>query len=214
MSLSPAGDDPLGDIEQRKIALEAWKKVVQTQEHFNEICMKVRTLYATVMAALISVYGLLSKQPSAAVDDTIFRVDPILPISIAGVLVTALFYFTDRYWYHNLLLGAVDQGREIEERWKTAIPDISMGSKISDRSPIDLSQRPLLRWVAGWAVSDTRLKTDHKIHSDAKIEIFYKPLLYLTVAIAMGSFLLGGFKIKDSSIASHVISAGQRLLEF
>ena len=196
--------DPFNDTEYRNIAIEAWKKVVQTQEHFNEICMKVRTLYATVMAALISVYGVIVKQGGNVNSDHIITIDPIIPISFAGILATALFYFTDRYWYHNLLLGAVDQGREIEDRWSSAIPELGMGSKISARSPIDVSQRPYLCWVARWVVSDPRLKSEKKIHSDAKIEIFYKPLLFISAIIAFLSLIFGGLKFHSVCIAAMV----------
>ena len=33
-------DEPPNDAESKELAVEVWKKVVQTQEHFNEICIR------------------------------------------------------------------------------------------------------------------------------------------------------------------------------
>lgn len=201
--------NPIDDDEHRKLAVEAWKKVVQTQEHFNEICMKVRTLYATVLAAIISVYGVVIKQSPQVVQGGNVSVDAIVPVALAVTLSTALFYFVDRYWYHQLLLGSVDQGIEIEGRWANIIPEIALGSKISARSQIDMAQRPIKRRLAQVFVSDPRLKTDKKIHSDAKIELFYKPPLYVAGIIFITSLLCGGVKINSLGIGERLINFAQ-----
>jgi hypothetical protein len=196
---APAKDD----LVDREIAVEVWKKVVQTQEHFNEICMKVRTLYATVLAVILSVYGAFLKQGASALDLRYMTFSPILPISLSIILVTGLFYFVDRYWYHRLLLGAVDQGAEIEQRWANIIPEMGMGAKISERSAIDINHRPLVAWFARLFVSDKRLKENGTLHSDAKIEIFYKPVGWFALIVFVLAIFFGGLQINGRSIASY-----------
>lgn len=193
--------DPIDDHEHRMLALEAWKKVVQTQEHFNEICMKVRTLYATVIAVVLSVYGAFLKEGGAEFHLGGIDVAPIVPILIAIIIVTRLFYFVDRHWYHRLLLGAVDQGTEIENRWQSIIPEIALGSKISARSPVELANKKGLAWSLGWFVTDKRFKEGKKLHSDAKIEVFYKPIAWLGGFLLVLAVLLGGIRIQTQSIA-------------
>jgi hypothetical protein len=196
------------DAEHRALAIDVWKKVVQTQEHFNEICMKVRTLYATVIAVILSVYGAFLKEGGTAMHVSVVAVNPIVPISLAVVLVTYLFYFVDRYWYHQLLLGSVAQGAFIEKRWGEIIPEIKMGAEITAKSAIDVSKRPLLASLARVVVTDKRLKTNGKLHSDAKIEVFYKPTGLLALAVFVLTVAFGGVRVNDRTLAHYVFDAG------
>lgn len=199
---------PTDDAEHRTMAIEVWKKVVQTQEHFNEICMKVRTLYATVIAVILSVYGAFLKEGGAAMHVSLVAIDPIVPISLALVLVTYLFYFADRYWYHQLLLGSVAQGAFIEKRWGGIIPELRMGAQITAKSAIDISHRPLVASLARLVVTDERLQTNKKLHSDAKIEVFYKPIGLLALVVFLLSFAFGGVRVNERALASYVVEAG------
>lgn len=201
----------VNDAEHRALVVEVWKKVIQTQEHFNEICMKVRTLYATVVAAVLSVYGAFLRQAGDALQVQQFSISPIVPVSLAVVVVTSLFYFVDRYWYHRLLLGAVDQGKFIEDRWADVIPEIKMGAKISERSAVDLKHRPFVTWLAQRAVSDDKLKKNGSLHSDAKIEVFYKPIGAFALAVFIGAIFFRGVRIQGHSIAYHAAEAWERV---
>ena len=193
---------PMTPDENARIALEAWKKVVQTQEHFNEICMKVRTLYATVLAAILSLYGVFLKdQQSHRVSVSDVSFDPILAICFSIIVVTTLFYFVDKGWYHRLLLGAVSQGAEIERKWKSVLPEIQLGTKISEHSPVDLSGSPKLVWLLSFFVSDVRLKENSCLHSDAKIEVFYKPIRGLAFFVLVLALLFGGVEVGNRSVA-------------
>lgn len=207
-------DEAAGDVENKKLVIEVWKKVVQTQEHFNEICMKVRTLYATVIAVILSIYGAFLKEGANAVHMSNMTLDPIVPITLAVVLVTYLFYFVDRFWYHQLLLGAVAQGAAIENRWSKAIPEIQMGREISAKSAVDVSSRPIIAWFLGWVVTDERLETTKKLHSDAKIEAFYKPIGWVAFAMFLSSLVLGGVRIDERSVASYMWQCAKHLLSF
>jgi len=193
---------PLSPNDHAALAVDAWKKVVQTQEHFNEICMKVRTLYATVIGAIISFYGVFLRDKSPNVEIGFVQFDQIIPISFAVFVVSVLFYFVDRHWYHRLLVGAVNQGIEIERLWASVLPEIAMGSKITDSSAIDMSTRPKAVWLLSWFVSDSRLTSQMQLRSDAKIEIFYKPIIYASVVVLACALLFGGLTFKGASIFS------------
>jgi hypothetical protein len=103
-----------------------------------------------------------------------------------------LFYFADRYWYHRLLLGAVEQGIQIERDWGERLPEITMGSKIAAKSPVDVSRSRFVRWLAGFIITDPRLKTTGMLHSDAKIELFYKPMGIIPAVAALFVAVVGG----------------------
>ena len=163
--------------------------------------MKVRTLYATVLAAILSLYGVFIKDRSEDISIGSFTLDPSLFICLAVIVATALFYFVDRDWYHRLLLGAVEQGAAIEKRWASVLPEIQMGEKIYSKSPVDLSHRPLLVKFLRLFVHDSRLKSDKKLHSDAKIEVFYKPIFGIATLFLLLAFLFGGLEINDQALA-------------
>lgn len=200
MTTSPKPSAPPPE-EHAAIALDAWKKVVQTQEHFNEICMKVRTLYATVLAAILSFYGVFLKDSSKhSLDVAVFKFDPIIAVCFAIFIASTLFYFVDKQWYHRLLLGAVEQGAAIEDRWGTILPEIKLGSKISQKSPVDLSSSPLMVWFLKLFVQDKRLKETNRLHSDAKVEVFYKPIRNISAIALFISCAFGGISYDGHSI--------------
>tara|TARA_R110001606_G_scaffold58887_9_gene140494 strand:- start:4901 stop:5491 length:591 start_codon:yes stop_codon:yes gene_type:complete len=183
------------------LALEAWKKVVQTQEHFNEICMKVRTLYATVLAAILSLYGVFLKEPTGHGFEIVgLSFDPILMVLIAVFVSTTLFYFVDKEWYHRLLLGAVNQGAAIEDRWKDILPEIQLGSKISANSPVDLSKNHKLVWFLKLFINDPRFNETMRLHSDAKVQVFYKPIQILAFVFFVVACFFGGIEYDGHSI--------------
>ena len=84
----------------------------------------------------------------------------------------------DRYWYHRLLMGAVLQGGMMEQKYASELPELSLGAKISEQSPVQLHNW-FGRMVAYLVVSDDRYKKNRKLHSDAKIELFYKSVVLL-----------------------------------
>ena len=191
--------------EHALLALEAWKKVVQTQEHFNEICMKVRTLYATVLAAILSLYGVyLKDSKDHGIEISGFYFDPVLVVLVAVFISTTLFYFVDKEWYHRLLLGAVNQGAAIEKRWEEILPEIQLGSKISENSPVDLSGSPKLAWFLRLFVNDARLKQNNRLHSDAKVQVFYKPIQVLAIWGFFAACIFGGITYNNRSLAGWV----------
>ncbi|MEO9623534.1 MAG: hypothetical protein ABJF09_01465 [Qipengyuania citrea] len=194
---------PKNDNSNRNAAISIWTKTVQTQEHFNEIGMKVRTMYATVLAGIISLYGIFVENASDIRISKI-TIDAIVPICIAVIVASTLLYFVDRYWYHRLLMGAVKQGSFIEERWKDYLPEMGMGSQISSESPVDLSDKKFIKAVAKLVVKDKKFHETDKLHSDGKIEIFYKPIRLIAIVLLALSCVFGGLRYEQRSAASYV----------
>ena len=116
--------------------IEIWKKIVDVQQHFNDLELRIRNFrtwrsyrrislafggYAIKDAGIINAFG--------------------LEVSIAGLVVFSAifplfaFYFMDRLWYHRLLDGAVTAGIEAESALKELGYKVDLGSKISEHSP-------------------------------------------------------------------------------
>ena len=191
------------------LVVEVWKKTVDVQQHFNEICMKIRNFYISLISALLALIGVISTRLS----DPYFQiwhyqVSAALPVLAAIVLGTLLFYFIDRHWYHRLLVGAVQNARLIESDLTNQIPGISLTEAIGKNSPLDVSGRDpgsqFWYWLGRVFGSDPRVKADKMIHSDAKIAIFYKSVAWVFLIV----FLVTAFSGGIHGSASPVLNPG------
>jgi len=194
------------DDKQRDSIIEIWKTVVEVQQHFNEIEMKIRGLFITIVIAIGAAQGFLIEKrfsiPFHSVPILYANVMPLL-----GVLAAYLFYFVDRYWYHRLLLGSVLQGGFIEEKYADELPELSLGSKITETSPVELHNW-LARIVANWVVSDERYKKTKKLHSDAKIEFFYKSMALLFGFWFLATVMFVGVTVNGQSLFEFLTTRG------
>ena len=185
-----------------KYIFEAWKQSIEVQQHFNDICMRIRNYFITIISALFAFMGVVLSE----LDDPFFQVLTIsvhtsVPLLLAIIAATYLFYFIDRHWYHRLLLGAVQNAIQIEQGLKKSIPGIELTGAIGEKSPLDVSQKGVgnffLYRIARIFGSDPRVKSEKKIHSDAKISMFYKMVgaffsLILIVTLAAGGIKTSG----------------------
>ncbi len=186
------------DSDERQSIIEIWKTIVGVQQHFNDIAMKIRGLFITIAVAVAAAQGfLLEKRLSVSIGPVTVLFATFLPL--IGIVATYLFYFIDRYWYHKLLLGAVLQGGMIEEKYAQELPELGLGKKISDQSPVELKSW-LGRRIANLVVSDDRYKKNNKLHSDAKIELFYKSIVLLFFLWFIVTVLFAGVIVDQISL--------------
>lgn len=158
--------------------IEIWKKIVDVQQHFNDLELRIRNFALIVTGAFLGLGGYAIKDAGVV---KLFG----LEVSIAGLVVVsaifplAAFYFMDRLWYHRLLDGSVYAGIEAETALKDLGYKVDLGSKIKEHSPFKL-------WL-------TKKKM---IRSAIKMDLFY--------AILAGSLLLIagflGFGIRPQTV--------------
>ena len=132
--------------------IEIWKTIVDVQKHFNELEMRIRNVAVTVLAAFLAAAGYTMKE-NLHVGLWIGDVSLTSLVLMGGALVWLAFYGMDRFWYHQLLIGAVKQGLVAEDALAADYPQIRLTKTIGDESPTSLR---------GW-----------EIHSSRKIDIFY-----------------------------------------
>jgi hypothetical protein len=139
-------------VENLTERIEIWKKVVDVQQHFNDLEMRIRNFAVTILGALFGAAGLaLSRDIKIDVGGVDFPLG--LFFLLAALVTWSAFWFMDRHWYHRLLYGAVKHGMKVENSIKMAVPEIALTQSIGEESPIQLR---------AW-----------KIRSPAKINIFY-----------------------------------------
>ncbi len=180
-------DDRKMEDQQRKQIIEIWKTIVEVQMHFNDISMRIRSLFITILLALFASIGfLLNKELNLEILGYNVQFATLMPLF--GIFATWLFYFIDRYWYHRLLVGSVKHAIEIEKKYKNDMPELSLSDAIGEESPYQ--PRGGVRWLANLLVRHDKYRETGKLHSDGKIELFYKSVI---LALALTTIMLALF---------------------
>jgi hypothetical protein len=191
--------------------MDAWKKTIDVQMHFNTIEMTVRNIFVTLVLAIVAAVG-VSLKDGMFIEIGDIKIAAGMLISIVGIVITWLFYFMDRYWYHKLLVGSVLAGIKLEEYLTSKSPvAIRLTSEIGNQSPIKARCGRTIR-VIFWPIFRDEPKIDEltgkkysryirdgKIHSDGKISAFYKIVMIMFLVIAVTSKFV---KIRSSDSKS------------
>jgi hypothetical protein len=167
------------------------------QQHFNDISMRIRSMFVTILLALFAAIGfLVDKRITLEVFGLKVQYATLLPLF--GIVGTVLFYFIDRYWYHRLLVGSVIHGRKIEDMHKDTLPELSLTEAISAESPC--TPGPFVRFVARVVlVREEKFRDTGKLHSDGKIELFYKSVILILLITSAILAMLGGVTFSRDS---------------
>jgi hypothetical protein len=129
-----ASDDDAVD-KRNKLLIEIWKQAVETQKHFNDMCVKSRQLGLTFVAASLGAAFYLfirstpvgGEQGAAAASHLISAYSfsicghpVVLHVSLAIIGAAAAAVFAVRHLdlgvYHQMLRGAVTFGEDLEEK--------------------------------------------------------------------------------------------------
>lgn len=162
--------------------IEVWKKIVDVQQHFNDLELRIRNFALIVTGAFIGLGGY-------AIKDGGFITVLGVTMSIAGLVVFCAilpwfaFYLMDRLWYHRLLDGAVKAATSVETILNEAGIKIPLGAEISKASPVK---------VMGFT-----------LHSRHKMDLFYGiigvAIILLSMALAFGTKPIEQGKLKENS---------------
>lgn len=133
--------------------IQIWTKIIDVQQHFNDIALRIRNIALTVFTFIIGGIGYTTKDNlSIIISDNVVPYSTVL--AALGIVIVSAFFYMDRFWYHNLRVGSVKQGAMIEKKWGNIIPELNLTCAIGKESPHNF----LFFW---------------KIHSKHKFLIFY-----------------------------------------
>jgi len=159
-------------VDDNEVLVEHWKKAVDVQQHFNDIELRIRNIAITLQASVLGIAALAIREDSPLVACLIF---------VAGLVALLAFFFMDYLWYHRLLLGAVEYGREIEKRMAQGgiVPLEGLTGAIGRMSAYRVPQKWWLPFFRG-----------RELHSNAKMKLFYGTFLMTMMlgAITSGIF--------------------------
>ena len=143
----------LTDKDRADLKLEMWKKTIDVQQHFNQLGLQLRNFAITL---LVAVFGVIAVTQNSHIRPQILGITASLAswLLLGALLGWGSFYLMDRWWYHRLLVGAVEHGEFIEDQLKADFPEIALTKKISDASPFKLGSwnvhaRTRLTWFYG-----------------------------------------------------------------
>lgn len=171
--------------EERKSIVEIWSKVVDTQMHFNEMCVKSRQLGLTFVAGALGV-GIVLLGRGGDFSIPVFSVDVHVSVLIVLAAAAALYAvrILDLNVYHKMLRGAVSFGEDFEENYMKQIFQLEKGmtqaishfSRFSD---------------AKVEASATRYKYvgSCKVSAEEKIRAFYRNTVIILILAALLLFV-------------------------
>jgi len=166
--------------------VEIWKKIVDVQQHFNDLELRIRNFALIVTGAFIGLGGY-------AIKDGGFARVLGFHISVAGLVVSCsllpllAFYLMDRLWYHRLLDGAVKAATPVEARLRELGLTVDLGEEISRASPFAVCGR--------------------KVRSKHKMDWFYG--IIAAGIILLSAILAFGVKASPSSLLTEKLASGQ-----
>lgn len=205
----------LGTISPAEEAsvIAIWEKTIEVQMHFNDIEMRIRNLFITVILALTGAIGwVLDKEYSLGIYN--LQLNFAWLLLLAGMIASYLFLLMDKYWYHRLLKGAIAQATALEKMYGESIPALSLTSKITDLSPIKNFKNSIFGKAASILklvrVNEDTFSADGKgndLRSTGKIELFYLSPIRIIQLMLFISALLGGISYKNSSAIEMLLSA-------
>ena len=109
----------MGDSsKETSLILEEWKTVIQTQMHFNDMIMKMRTTGVSIVLAVFgaAAYSLQYDKLILTISNYSFHASVLVVAFGLGMLVGV--FGLDYFYYYKMLLGAVKRGYEIDEAYK------------------------------------------------------------------------------------------------
>lgn len=117
--------DDKKSIEETNLILEEWKTVIQTQMHFNDMIMKMRTTGISIVLAVFgaAAYSLQYDKLYLTICGYSFHASVLIITFGLGMLIGV--FGLDYFYYYKMLIGAVKRGYEIDETYKNRRVDDS-----------------------------------------------------------------------------------------
>ncbi len=179
--------------KEMEIYVQIWAKAVDTQMHFNEMCVKSRQLGLTFVAAALGLgLVLLSRGSDFSLTLALFESQVQIHVSvlivIAAAFALAAVRILDLHVYHKMLRGAVTFGEDFEENYMKQIFDLNKGmtQAISHYSRHENASKNLVSGKYEYTGTDEK-------NAEIKIRRFYKVTINALATVAFALFILTNY---------------------
>lgn len=153
-------------MDELAAKVEVWKKIVDVQQHFNDLELRIRNFALIVTGAFLGLGGYAIKD-GGSLTVAGLNVSSASLIVAAALVPLMAFYLMDRLWYHRLLEGSVTAGISAEGELNQSNISVKLGTCVSARSPFVI---PFINL---------------KVHSRHKMDGFYGLLFIAIIALAL-----------------------------
>lgn len=166
--------------------IEVWKKIVDVQQHFNDIGWRIRALAMTALTFTLGAtfFGYLNADP---VTVSTLQFNPAAFVPVLGLLIWLLFWFADGIWYHRLLTGAGVAAGPVEQQLKALGVTADLSTEIQNASHRS--------WLGA------------EMNSTRKLHIFYGVGAFILVLTAVALLMMTGVWLETSSIPAPTLTA-------
>jgi hypothetical protein len=182
----------MNDDEKLSLYIEMWKQTVTVQQHFNDICWRIRGLALTGLTFAVGAAAVAAQHQTTT---RLFGVEVQLSsvLAVAGLVLWCSFYFVDHIWYHRLLIGAVRHGEALETVLQAELGAAGLTKTISANSAFTVK-------VFGFTIVTLR--------SGRKLPIFYGTVGLLLAAFVVALQLGSSSPATPSKTPSRVPATG------
>lgn len=108
----------LSKEDRLKYELEQWKVAIDTQMHFNELLMKMRTTVISIILATFGASAIALKDVNWFVNFLGFDIRASAAILAIGIVFLSVQFLIDANYYFRLLLGAVEYTESLDQKYK------------------------------------------------------------------------------------------------
>ncbi len=109
----------LFDTGVAQVLMEEYKTVINTQMHFNDMLMRMRTI---VFSIVIAIFGgaaaLIGQYPNQFISINNFPIHIAALVVFFGLMLLVAIFIMDFYYYSKMLIGAVRRGYEFDKFFK------------------------------------------------------------------------------------------------
>ncbi len=105
-------------IEETKLILEEWKTVIETQMHFNDMIMRMRTTGVSIVLAVFGAAAYSLQYNKLYLTICGYSFHAAVFVLAFGLAMLAGVFGLDYFYYYRMLVGAVRRGYEIDEAYK------------------------------------------------------------------------------------------------
>jgi hypothetical protein len=125
-------------MKPEELQFRAWEKTVDVQMHFNDLCLRLRSYAISILGVLLGATALAYRY-AGLVEIFGFELHTSAIFLAVSIIVWLAFYLMDRFWYHELLRGAVKHGSLLEASLQETVPNIGLANSIREASHSSLN---------------------------------------------------------------------------
>lgn len=176
-----SGPYTLDPKDEANLYVELWKHTVTVQQHFNDICWRIRGLALTALTFAVGAAALATRErATVALPGRLPDLELSFIIALAGLVLWRSFYYVERRWYHQLLKGSVQHGEQLERALQRYLPEAGLSMAISASSPyqgrVTFRAWPPRQWLTFGR---------QNVNSTGKLQRFYNIVSILLLAFGL-----------------------------